>query len=314
MQFVYLAQLVAPVALIMVVTLWPAGSWLTLFAQVFAVSSLLLTAAVSGIWILPPWWTPYVLAAIFSAILLLRFARRPRLSLLPNGRTGAVLAVLLLSSGCIGAWLAARALTGVTRPAAAAIELKFPLRAGTYFVANGGSNLSVNAHTDALDQSVPAHRPYWGTGYGIDVVKIDRWGLRASGFMPSGPSQYHIFGASVVAPCDGDIVLAVDGNVDLPIPQHDATSMAGNHVILRCAKADIILAHFRNGSVQVKIGARLATGDPIAEVGNSGVSDEPHLHIHAQKPGTTTAPFSGEPLPMTFGGRYLVRNDRIHLE
>jgi hypothetical protein len=46
-------------------------------------------------------------------------------------------------------------------------------------------------------------------------------------------------------------------------------------------------------------------------VGNSGNSDEPHLHIHAQRPGVLWDPFKGDPLPMRFEGRFLVRNDRI---
>ncbi len=41
---------------------------------------------------------------------------------------------------------------------------------------------------------------------------------------------------------------------------------------------------------------------------------EPHLHIHAQRPGSTIAPLSGEPVPTRFGGRYLVRNDRVRAD
>jgi murein DD-endopeptidase MepM/ murein hydrolase activator NlpD len=52
-------------------------------------------------------------------------------------------------------------------------------------------------------------------------------------------------------------------------------------------------------------------GDRIAEVGNSGASDEPHLHIHAQRPGSSVEPFSGDPLPMRFDGLFLIRGDRV---
>ena len=55
------------------------------------------------------------------------------------------------------------------------------------------------------------------------------------------------------------------------------------------------------------------SGDLIAEVGNSGNSGEPHLHIHAQRPGPPAAPLGGEPLPITLGGRSPVRGDRIEL-
>ena len=55
-----------------------------------------------------------------------------------------------------------------------------------------------------------------------------------------------------------------------------------------------------------------AAGAVIGLVGNSGNSHEPHLHVHAQRPAAAgEEPFSGDPLPMRFDGRYLVRNDRV---
>jgi hypothetical protein len=49
----------------------------------------------------------------------------------------------------------------------------------------------------------------------------------------------------------------------------------------------------------------------LGEVGNSGNSNEPHLHIHAQRPGLVWDPFIGDPLPIRLDGRYPVRNDRV---
>jgi murein DD-endopeptidase MepM/ murein hydrolase activator NlpD len=46
----------------------------------------------------------------------------------------------------------------------------------------------------------------------------------------------------------------------------------------------------------------------LGYVGNSGNTDEPHLHIHVQRPGPPSAPLSGEPRSVTFDGRFLVRN------
>ena len=176
---------------------------------------------------------------------------------------------------------------------------------------NGGNSPLVNAHVDALDQSKPAHRAYWGTSHGVDLVRIGNWGLRARGIAPADPMAYYMFGTLVVAPCAGEIIAATNDKDDMLVPRRDPTSVPGNHIILRCEQADILLAHFRKGSLRVRAGARLSIGDPIAEVGNSGASDEPHLHIHAQLPGAEDTPFSGRPIPMSFGGRYLVRNDRI---
>ena len=49
----------------------------------------------------------------------------------------------------------------------------------------------------------------------------------------------------------------------------------------------------------------------IGQVGNSGNTSEPHLHIHAQRPAENDAFLSGEPLPIRLNGRFLVRNDLL---
>lgn len=59
------------------------------------------------------------------------------------------------------------------------------------------------------------------------------------------------------------------------------------------------------------MGDDLAINQQIAEVGNSGESSEPHLHIHAQMPGTPNVPFGGVPVPMRLEGRFLVRGDLV---
>ena len=73
----------------------------------------------------------------------------------------------------------------------------------------------------------------------------------------------------------------------------------------------VVMAHFTRGSVLLRAGDWVQVGQKLAEVGNSGANDEPHLHIHAQRPGTRDAPISGDPLPVRFDARFLVRSDRI---
>ncbi len=58
-------------------------------------------------------------------------------------------------------------------------------------------------------------------------------------------------------------------------------------------------------------GQEVAVGDPLGQVGNSGKSSEPHLHIHAQRGIPDGAPAGGEPLELTIDGRFLVRNHRL---
>ena len=75
----------------------------------------------------------------------------------------------------------------------------------------------------------------------------------------------------------------------------------------------VLLGHMRSGSVKVHPGDYVTTETLLGEVGNSGNSNEPHLHVHAQRPGRLWDPFAGEPLSIRFQGRYLVRNNRVRI-
>jgi hypothetical protein len=179
-------------------------------------------------------------------------------------------------------------------------------------VASGGSTPLVNAHLRTLDASVEGYRPWRGQSYAVDFCGLGAWGLRADGWRPADPAAYAIFGAELRAPCDGTVVAAEGGMPDFAVPQQDPVHRLGNHVILRCGDAEIVFAHMRRGSVSVVPGDVVGVGDRLGEVGNSGASTEPHLHIHAQRPAPAGAPpISGEPLALRIDGRFLVRGDRL---
>jgi murein DD-endopeptidase MepM/ murein hydrolase activator NlpD len=80
--------------------------------------------------------------------------------------------------------------------------------------------------------------------------------------------------------------------------------------VLRCGRYEVAMAHLKRGSIIVRVGQPITAGMTIGQVGNSGASSEPHLHINAQTPGTDSAPFSGKPVVMLFNGEFLARNDR----
>lgn len=57
-------------------------------------------------------------------------------------------------------------------------------------------------------------------------------------------------------------------------------ALFGNHVIVRHDDGTFAAyAHLRQGSVVVRPGVRVEVGDKIAEVGNTGNSSVPHLHV-----------------------------------
>src|SRR5690606_13411712 len=116
------------------------------------------------------------------------------------------------------------------------------------------------------------------------ITAVGPLGFRAKGLAPEELDRYAIYGASVVSPCAGEVVAMRDGLPDLVPPQTDPQNAAGNHVILACGDFHVELAHLAPGSIAVTEGARIATGDLIGSVGNTGNTTEPHLHIHAVDP------------------------------
>jgi murein DD-endopeptidase MepM/ murein hydrolase activator NlpD len=306
-------QIVLPLALIGWLAFAPQRSKLGFAVQAVAVVLALLALWREGVWIVPPWWTTFLYAALAAAAVLANAKRAwtsaPRLPHRFSAWTGVTAATLL---SVYAAAELVRTEAASRPPAGRLFDLAMPLGPGDYLILNGGANLSTNAHADALDQSQPAHRAWWGTGYGVDFVAIDAWGLRASGLLPTKLDAYRIFGMPVVAPCAGEVVAAVDGYPDMTPPAYDRANLSGNYLILACADVQVVLAHFKRASLTVRRGDIVASGLTLGRAGNSGGTDEPHLHVHVQLPGTADAPMSGRPLPATYDGRFLVRGDRIH--
>lgn len=183
------------------------------------------------------------------------------------------------------------------------VNLQFPLRGGSFYVASGGSVPWVNPHMKVL--GVEKYRDYVGQGYAIDVVELNDWGNRAAGLFPSELDAYEIYGTPVYAPCAGEVVQMEENLPDQPPPATSETK-EGNHVFLSCGDFRVLLAHLKQGSVTVEAGQRVAAGQKLGQIGNSGSSGEPHLHLHAQRPAAEGEFFlSGEPLPMLINGRFL---------
>jgi hypothetical protein len=300
-------QLGIPLLLTTWLWFWPSHDRFVLTLQFVAVVAVMIAIWTAGIWSFVPRWNLAVIA-IFALVAALKGARRetPVLGLSVWLQTFFSLALLMA-----GGFVIAEAWRGHQPPSIASVQLTLPLDGNDLLVVNGGSKLLLNAHQDTLDLSVPQHRLWRGQSYGVDFVAIRQTGITSHKIMPADPSRYAIFGRAVHAPCTGEVLAVRDGRPDLEVPKVDERVMEGNHVRLRCGEFEIVLAHLKRGSLNVGAAEQVTTGQAIAAVGNSGMSDEPHLHIHAQTPGTAQAPFSGEPVAMFFNGRFLARNDRI---
>lgn len=158
----------------------------------------------------------------------------------------------------------------------------------------------------------PVHRvPSHGTGefgqrYAFDFVRL-KWEPFA--IYSSAGVLRHLFGRVPVEGCfswsqpvyssfDGEVVSVGEGWPDIMeisqlkeianvltrmntvrINSRDIRPFAGNYVVIRSKRFSALLAHLRNGSVKVREGQQVRTGDLLAEVGNSGNSVSPHLHF-----------------------------------
>jgi hypothetical protein len=177
------------------------------------------------------------------------------------------------------------------------VELFFPLLNGTYHIGQGGSSRALNTHRPVREQQ-----------YALDINRLNRAGMIAGGLLPRDLERYAIFGAFVVSPCNGEIAESENGLPDLIPPETDRKNTKGNYIVVNCRDSgvEVLLAHLKRGSLQGGTGAPVSRGQLLALVGNSGNTSHPHLHLQATR--------NGEGVPMTFGGRFLARNDLISVD
>jgi hypothetical protein len=195
------------------------------------------------------------------------------------------------------------ALSARSYPKDNVIHLLFPLRGGTFHIGHGGSNETMNQHFP-----VSAQR------FALDIEKLNGFGIRAMGFVPEELSQYAIYGSDVLAPCSGEVLANEISLPDLTPPNGDQDNLLGNHVIIFCKNSSVLLAHLKPNSVQVKVGDVVHEGSVVGQVGNTGNTSEPHLHIHAVAGkyfSRRAIAGTAEGIPMLFDGKFLIRNDRV---
>jgi hypothetical protein len=181
------------------------------------------------------------------------FPRR-RILVVPN-------LVMLATSVFLGAQF-----VRLATPVTDAVILNSPVR-GEWYVGSGGRSVLLNHHYPVAQQR-----------NAVDLV-MPRHGASGSSDLRSFPA----FGQGVYAPAAGTVVAVRDNLPDLPVGTADRIRPEGNHVVLDIgANRFVLLAHLERGSVTVTAGQRVSAGQPIARVGNSGNTAEPHLHLQVQ--------------------------------
>ncbi|MDP9122639.1 MAG: M23 family metallopeptidase, partial [Acidobacteriota bacterium] len=147
--------------------------------------------------------------------------------------------------------------------------LHLPFR-GIWTVGWGGRTLDENGHAFTPDQR-----------FAYDFV------VRQGGTTHQGDGtandQYYCFSQAILAPGPGRVVEATDGVDENRPGELNPLQPLGNHVVLDHGNGEYsFLAHFQKGSVAVKAGDTVKTGDLLGRCGNTGNASEPHLHYHLQ--------------------------------
>ena len=135
----------------------------------------------------------------------------------------------------------------------------------------GGDTKELNYHIESEAQK-----------NAFDIVITDKNGKT---FETDGKTNedYYAFGKELIAPCDAEVVLAVDGVKDNIPGELNPIYVPGNTVILKTANNEyLFFAHFKQNQIVVKQGQKVKQGELLGLCGNSGNSSEAHLHFHLQ--------------------------------
>lgn len=179
-----------------------------------------------------------------------------------------------------------------------AIVLAPPLR-GSGWVAVNGCCDAITAHRGAV-------LPVNGTirvpeRFAIDWVKLDGADRLFTGDIAK-LGDYAFYGTPVHAAADGVVVNLYDETGE-QVPGSDTKgitpqNIGGNMVVVDIGGgAYAFYAHLQRGSLKVKLGDKVKTGEVLGLLGNTGNSTAPHLHFHVMD---GTSPLDANSLPYVF--------------
>ncbi len=135
------------------------------------------------------------------------------------------------------------------------------------------------------------HQPPWQHALDFYIIEHGK-SYRTDG---AALNDYYCFGLPALSPVAGFVVKTLDSLPDNPPGQVDMDNNWGNHVLIRMQNGlYALLAHLKQGSISVEVGAYINPAQQLAECGSSGRSPQPHLHLHVQRGetlGSPTSPF-----------------------
>jgi murein DD-endopeptidase MepM/ murein hydrolase activator NlpD len=178
-----------------------------------------------------------------------------------------------------------------------------PVRGTNWQASDGPSNDPQNHHRRGglVLEGRRSISSRYATDWFLTDGKIYKW---RKGDDAHDKASYYSYGQAVYAVADGTVVAARDGMPDnYPGPVEDfrrAVALTfetafGNMVVLDLGGGQYAhYGHLQPGSVRVKIGERVRSGDVLARIGVSGDPNVPHLHFEVT---TSAKPLAGEGIP-----------------
>ena len=118
--------------------------------------------------------------------------------------------------------------------------------------------------------------------HAFDFVIVDSSG---KSFKDKGKvlTDYYAYGQNVYAPANGIVTDVTNGVRDNEPGNLNPFFALGNSLIIKINTNEyVVLAHFQNNSVRVKVGDEIKRGQVLGLCGNSGNTTEPHIHFHLQ--------------------------------
>jgi hypothetical protein len=191
-------------------------------------------------------------------------------------------------------------LTQIHRDPKNAVAIDLPLE-GRWFVASGGRSVLVNGHYPLRVQR-----------HALDLFQVVDGSTHRGG--ADLLYNYYAYSRRLLAPGDGTVTQVIDSRPDAPVGDHDLEHPEGNVVVIDIGGGRYVLyAHLKQGSARVDVGDRVVSGQDIALVGDSGNSDEPHLHVQVQnKPTFDVTDDDIETFPILFRETIVIRDGFAH--
>lgn len=191
------------------------------------------------------------------------------------------------------------------------MEIQFPFKTkGTYLITDGGnSKISRLMNYHYYSPTHKRNNTNLSMLFATDIQRLSK----NLNWLPTRNEDYPIFDEKVYSPMEGTVFKIVSGI-------HDNTPFSGNYpyntgntVVIRNKDYYFLLGHLKFESFQVKEGERIERGQWIANIGNSGWTERPHLHMQLiESEGENY--WHGKGISITYKNRNLYKNRIVRMD